>query len=230
MSVDALCALPSDLPNVDTASTILTGSSDGYVRAVQILPTKLLGVVADHGEWPIERISIGSGQQSISIDQPEAGPRGTKVRSEDNETSDAQHQKRWWVGSVGHEDVLRMTDLEGFFRDNEGNEEGGGKGALGVDVSGEDSDFDDSDMEEDEDAVSDSKKEKVADEEEENQDEDESEDEEKDKNSYGDSGDESDVPQRKKRKRKTEPESVIAPKKPKSKSTVVAEPSFFDDL
>ncbi|KAF8958962.1 WD repeat-containing protein JIP5 [Flammula alnicola] len=84
LSVDALCALPSDLPNVDTASTILTGSSDGYVRAVQILPTKLLGVVADHGEWPIERIAIES-----------------------------EHQKRWWVGSVGHEEVLRMTDLEG---------------------------------------------------------------------------------------------------------------------
>lgn len=48
-SVDTLCTLDDD--------TILTGSSDGLVRVVQILPHKLLGIVADHGGMPVERIS-----------------------------------------------------------------------------------------------------------------------------------------------------------------------------
>ncbi|KAF9476091.1 WD40 repeat-like protein [Pholiota conissans] len=153
MSVDALCNLPPDIPNVDAASTILTGSSDGYVRAVQILPTKLIGVVADHGEWPIERISIGGGHGQLSIERAETSADkvySSKIGNQTDENhQDAEYQRRWWVGSVGHEDVLRMSDLEGFFRDNEGGE-AAAKGALGVDVSGgEDSDIDDDDEQED---------------------------------------------------------------------------------
>ncbi|KAJ4486864.1 WD40-repeat-containing domain protein [Lentinula lateritia] len=82
-SVDALCALPASLPNVDHTSTILTGSSDGFVRAVGVFPTKLQGVVADHGEWPVERIAIGEGQ--------------------------------FWVGSAGHDELLKLTNLGHFF-------------------------------------------------------------------------------------------------------------------
>ena len=36
--------------------TIITGSSDGIVRILNILPNKLLGVVGEHAEMPIERI------------------------------------------------------------------------------------------------------------------------------------------------------------------------------
>ncbi|KAF4612661.1 hypothetical protein D9613_011731 [Agrocybe pediades] len=222
MSVDAVCSLPPDLPNVDTTSTILTGSSDGYVRAVQILPTKLLGVVADHGEWPIERISIGSGQQGLTIDQPESGPSTANVGSkkEEDEDNEPRFQRKWWVGSVGHEDVLRMTDLEGFFRDNEGDENE--KGALGVQVSDEDSDSGGSDGDDAEHEVDDKDAEEEAEGEGDREDEDENSDDEN-------SDEESDVPQQKKRKRKPEPESKIVPKK-RNKNTVVAEPSFFDDL
>ncbi|KZV91367.1 WD40 repeat-like protein [Exidia glandulosa HHB12029] len=49
-SIDALAALTQDV--------ILTGSSDGLVRAVQILPSKFLGAVADHGEFPVERLAL----------------------------------------------------------------------------------------------------------------------------------------------------------------------------
>lgn len=49
-SIDALCPLTQDV--------ILTGSADGFIRAVEILPTKFLGVIADHGEFPIERIKL----------------------------------------------------------------------------------------------------------------------------------------------------------------------------
>ncbi|CAE7192727.1 unnamed protein product [Rhizoctonia solani] len=47
-SVDALATLSEDV--------IVTGSSDGLVRVVQVLPNKLLGVIADHGTFPIERL------------------------------------------------------------------------------------------------------------------------------------------------------------------------------
>lgn len=99
-SIDALCPLPSSYPS--SHSTILTGSSDGLLRAVQLLPTKLLGVIADHGEFPIERIAVDKAGEGR------------------------------WVGSVGHEDVLRLTDLKEVFEDEDREEGGeGGKGGVG---------------------------------------------------------------------------------------------------
>ena len=41
-----------------TPDVILSGSSDGLIRAVEIFPTKFLGVIADHGEFPIERLKL----------------------------------------------------------------------------------------------------------------------------------------------------------------------------
>ena len=35
-------------------STVLTGSSDGLIRIVQIQPNKVLGVLGDHDEFPVE--------------------------------------------------------------------------------------------------------------------------------------------------------------------------------
>jgi hypothetical protein len=107
-SIDALCALPDALP--DSHSTILTGSSDGLVRAVQVLPTKLIGVVVDHGECPVERIRIDRGGQGN------------------------------WVGSIGHDEHLKLTDLRGIFEytshnDSEEGDEDDGSSAEGTDVS-----------------------------------------------------------------------------------------------
>ncbi|THH14826.1 hypothetical protein EW146_g5559 [Bondarzewia mesenterica] len=86
-SIDALCALPSSYPS--SHSTILTGSSDGLLRAVQLLPTKLVGVIADHGDFPIE---------CIAVDRDGEGR---------------------WVGSAGHDEVLRLTDLKEVFEDED---------------------------------------------------------------------------------------------------------------
>ncbi|KAI6145039.1 WD40-repeat-containing domain protein [Pisolithus tinctorius] len=86
-SIDALCRLPSSYPS--SHSTILTGSSDGLMRVVQLFPTKLLGVVADHGSFPIEHIAID------------------------------QNGEGRWIGSAGHEDVLKMTDLREVFEDED---------------------------------------------------------------------------------------------------------------
>lgn len=62
-SVDTMCTLDQD--------TILTGSSDGLIRVVQLFPHKLLGVVGDHGGMPVEHLtrknsllaSIGHGSE-----------------------------------------------------------------------------------------------------------------------------------------------------------------------
>lgn len=56
---------------------------------MQLLPTKLIGVIADHGSFPIERIAVDCGGEGR------------------------------WVGSVGHDDVLKMTDLREVFEDEE---------------------------------------------------------------------------------------------------------------
>lgn len=47
-SVDAIVKLDED--------TIITGSSDGMLRVVQIHPNKLLGLIGEHDDYPIERL------------------------------------------------------------------------------------------------------------------------------------------------------------------------------
>jgi len=90
-SVEALCTLPSSFAT--SQSTILTGSSDGLLRVVQLFPTKLVGAIADHGEFPIERIAV-----------------------------DMDGEGRW-VGSVGHDEALHLTDLQEVLQDDSDEEE-----------------------------------------------------------------------------------------------------------
>ncbi|KAJ6612771.1 WD repeat-containing protein JIP5 [Mycena sp. CBHHK59/15] len=198
-SIDALCAVPQTIPNVDASSTILTGSSDGFIRAVQVLPTKLIGIVADHGEFPIERIAIGEGMERLSLaDEDE------QVREKADE--EARGQGRWWVGSAGHDEILRLTDLEEFFMKDHEQE------AEGEDASeneGEDSDCGDDGAAEEDVVV------KPPPEEEANPSESEAED--------------SDAPKAKKRKRKPE-KDPLAVRRKKGKNEVDVAGAFFDGL
>ena len=177
------------------------------MRAVRILPTKLLGVVADHGDLPVERISIGGGMGQLSIEPEEdRSPNSSrthrkKSKISQGETIEAEQPRRWWVGSVGHDDTLRMTDLEGFFREAE-------IGTLTVD--------DDSGADEDEDSEEKAKA-RIR----------ESESPEQDD---GESSGNSERPQLKKRKRKSEKDTLNAVKKHRGKDSSAVERSFFDDL
>ncbi|KAG6816790.1 WD repeat-containing protein jip5 [Tephrocybe sp. NHM501043] len=212
-SIDALCNLPPDLAGVDTASTILTGSSDGFVRAVQILPTKLLGVVADHGDWPVERISIGGGAGQLTLDSSEAGKNGNNVGNKADIDSDGEAvdrgRTRWWVGSVGHEESVRLTDLEGFF--HEANRKGADDPEESLGASGEQGEVEDVEENDDNDSEA------------------EPEAEPQEKPDSEEDSDEDDVPQVKKRKRKPEKNPLVVNKK--GKNTVdVSEPTFFDGL
>ncbi|KIK68353.1 hypothetical protein GYMLUDRAFT_35751 [Collybiopsis luxurians FD-317 M1] len=125
-SVDALCALPASLPNVDHTSTLLSGSSDGFVRAVGVFPTKLHGVVVDHGEWPVERIAIGEGVSQLTLDDDqdksveEHKPRNKAPsidKGSENEENDESSSSPgyFWAGSAGHDEFLKLTNLDVFF-------------------------------------------------------------------------------------------------------------------
>ncbi|KAJ0411197.1 hypothetical protein ATCC90586_008913 [Pythium insidiosum] len=45
--------------------TVLTGSSDGIVRVVQVHPNKLLGLIGDHEDFPIEILKLSHDQRLI---------------------------------------------------------------------------------------------------------------------------------------------------------------------
>eukprot|EP01138_Halocafeteria_seosinensis_P011556 gb/GECG01011805.1/.p1 GENE.gb/GECG01011805.1/~~gb/GECG01011805.1/.p1 ORF type:complete len:154 (+),score=13.34 gb/GECG01011805.1/:1-462(+) len=47
-SVDAILRVDED--------TIITGSSDGIIRVIQILPNQMLGIIGEHTDLPIERL------------------------------------------------------------------------------------------------------------------------------------------------------------------------------
>ncbi|XP_060084294.1 WD repeat-containing protein 55-like [Ylistrum balloti] len=64
LSVDCMVAV--------TDNILCTGSSDGIVRAVNILPNRFLGVVGDHDNFPVENLSLshdGNLLASCSHDQ-----------------------------------------------------------------------------------------------------------------------------------------------------------------
>ena len=38
--------------------TVLTGSQDGLIRIISILPNSMLGVVGEHGDFPVETLAL----------------------------------------------------------------------------------------------------------------------------------------------------------------------------
>lgn len=63
-SIDAILKIDED--------TVLTGSSDGLVRAVQLLPNSLLGVLGGHDGFPVEALGWSAGRKmlgSVSHDE-----------------------------------------------------------------------------------------------------------------------------------------------------------------
>lgn len=111
------------MQNVDTTSTILSGSSDGLVRAVQIFPTNLLGVVSDHGEWSVERIAVGEGAEVMDVTEGALDNARVNKTMGDEESEELKNLGRWWLGSVGHDETLKITDLQAFFLDEDEDED-----------------------------------------------------------------------------------------------------------
>ncbi|KZT08188.1 WD repeat-containing protein JIP5 [Laetiporus sulphureus 93-53] len=220
-SIDTLCNLPSSYPSAQ--STILTGSSDGMLRAVELFPTKLLGVVADHGEFPIE---------CIAIDRDGEGH---------------------WVGSAGHEEVLKLTDLKEVFEDEDEDSDKDEDGSEGRSDAADGSDSESDELEDDKTGLSVSKpKAQGSDSENEKDEEFKEEEEEEDVKEAGeaetdddddengsvrdlgeqdaDTSDDDAVFTEKKRKRKKDKDLLQALKRPKARNELVTDRSFFADL
>lgn len=198
------------MPNVNSSSTILTGSSDGLVRAVTVLPTKLIGVVADHGDLPVERIAIGSGGNQLTLEQSSgssknSGESGGRPEGDEQGSCQTDMQGRWWVGSVGHDEVLRLTDLGVFFHEREVEGKEGAETSLSVDRH--------PDVDSDSETEAAIKGEQFGSVEPEGN---------------SDSGEESAAPAVKKRKRKPEKTPLI--KKKKGKNSVEVDQKFFSGL
>jgi hypothetical protein len=148
------------------------------LRVIELLPTRLVGVIADHGDFPIERIAIDHAGEGR------------------------------WVGSVGHDEVLRLTDLREVLededeRDAKAEEDDGGEG----DTSGDEGD---------EGVQPDLSLAKSG-----TADEDSGEEQE--------TGDGSDVPKPRKRRKKDEGDLKGRTQK-KGKNQVDVDPSFFSGL
>ncbi|KAL3826357.1 hypothetical protein ACHAXA_003681 [Cyclostephanos tholiformis] len=85
-SIDALLKVDED--------TVLTGSSDGLVRAVQILPNMLLGVLGSHDGFPVEDMKWSNGRKM--------------------------------VGSISHDEYIRLWDASLLNDDDEEDDDDGG--------------------------------------------------------------------------------------------------------
>merc|ERR1711998_778123 len=57
-SVDTMIKLDED--------TLVSGSSDGLIRVMQVQPNKLLGVIGDHDDFPVERIAFSHARRLIT--------------------------------------------------------------------------------------------------------------------------------------------------------------------
>lgn len=97
-SVDAMIRVDED--------TVLTGSSDGIIRVVAIHPNRLLGVVGEHGDFPIERLAFSRDREVVAS------------------LSHDERVRFWATGFLFHDDGEEEDD-------DEGEEEGAGEGGKG---------------------------------------------------------------------------------------------------
>lgn len=55
--MDALVAFDED--------TVITGSHDGLIRLVSILPNRMLAVVGEHGDYPVETLALSANRRYL---------------------------------------------------------------------------------------------------------------------------------------------------------------------
>ncbi len=108
-SVDALVKYDAD--------TVITGSSDGIIRIVNILPNRMLGVLGGSEDLPIERLALSHDRARLASVSHESGLRLwdlsqlTEGSAEDEEAEENEaeagfgdrHQVRGCCHLVDHE-------------------------------------------------------------------------------------------------------------------------------
>ncbi|XP_074641045.1 WD repeat-containing protein 55-like [Tubulanus polymorphus] len=58
LSIDCMIAISDDI--------VCTGSMDGVIRAVHILPNRFLGVVGEHNDFPVENLSLSHDEKLLA--------------------------------------------------------------------------------------------------------------------------------------------------------------------
>lgn len=80
MSIDSIVPLNDDI--------IFTGSFDGVVRAVNILPNRFLGVIGQHDEFPVENLSLSRCRSLLASCSHDQTVKFWNVSDVDKETID----------------------------------------------------------------------------------------------------------------------------------------------
>jgi WD repeat-containing protein 55 len=104
-SVETMVSLSS---SQITQDVIATGSSDGLIRVVQIHPSKFLGVIAAHGASSAEQEHEDRGGDNLHSNAEGFPIERMKLD---------RHKK--WLGSISHDELLKLTDIEGALEGSE---------------------------------------------------------------------------------------------------------------
>jgi hypothetical protein len=86
-----------------TSDVIATGSSDGLIRVIQIHPSKFLGVIAAHGGSTDG--DENESKEGLPVERMKLDRRGK------------------WLASVSHDELLKLTDVEGALEGSDSEEE-----------------------------------------------------------------------------------------------------------
>eukprot|EP00158_Paraphelidium_tribonemae_P003113 Partr_v1_DN25892_c2_g1_i2_m2977 putative WD repeatcontaining protein len=74
--------------------TIFTGSSDGFIRALDVYPTDFVGVLGDQGEYPVERMSLSHDGHSLATSSHDTFIRLFDVSAVMDDISSKENDKR----------------------------------------------------------------------------------------------------------------------------------------
>jgi len=87
-----------------TENIIITGSTDGLIRVVSILPNKLIGVIGEHEDFPIERLKISRDSKILASSSHDNKVKFWDVsfffgdKGEDSDSDESDNEKTDVVG------------------------------------------------------------------------------------------------------------------------------------
>ncbi len=90
---------------------VVTGSSDGLLRLISIQPNKLLGVVGEHSDFPVETVVL-------SHDRKVGACAGCRARARALSNTRACQ----YLVSASHDNKVKFWNIEYLFEEDDGEE------------------------------------------------------------------------------------------------------------